>query len=170
MNTSQYIQATSRAYQLAPLCSPEAVIAWEELAKETKEHYDAISACVSILRTSNPEPYSSAYEMIRDIGSGLIKVSTANCEHPLWDEETNIQFRVVHDVIGHASTGAGFDFIGEYRAYEKHAEKTIHPLARLALFTEAVGQVCAALDLGGFIEQKCAILPSYLQWSYKEHH
>lgn len=108
--------------------------------------------------------------MLSDIANGRLLVSEANCEHPLWDRDENIRFRVVHDIIGHASTGAGFDFAGEFKAYEQHDAITKDPRARRALFTEAVGQVAYALDNDGFGEQKCAILPQWLLWAYKEHH
>ena len=164
MLTRDYISTIAQAYDSAPIVTPEAYDAWEALSNETAEHYHRISQCLSIGRTTNPNPYASSYDMLRDIAQGHIWVSTANSEHPLWTTEENVMFRVVHDIMGHGATGSGFDWTGENRAYANHLEHTVNPKARLALFTEAIGQVAFALDRGAFGVQKCALLPQWLQF------
>lgn len=163
-----YLKTVAKAYHEAPLVGGTAIKAWQILADETAEHYNRLAECLHIERTSEPEPYQSAYAMVADIAQGHILLSTANSAHPLWDLEANTRFRLVHDVIGHGTTGAGFDWAGERCAYFRQLEHTTHPLAKLALFTEVIGQAAYALDRGTFGTQKAAILPPYLQWTCQD--
>ncbi len=165
MLQADYIRSVADAYTDAPITCSEAPQAWRALALETTAMYERIELALDIQHSSLVNPYPTAYAMLADIAQGRLVVSVANCEHPLWSREENIRFRVVHDVVGHASTGGGFDWQGEVKAYTKHATHIISPKARLALFTEAVGQVAYQVTNGYFGPQKCAILPQYLLWS-----
>ena len=161
-----FLHEVAQAYADAPVLDLRADVlrAWRDLADETLTHAARLQACLEVRYTPNPEPYATAADMLRDIAQGRIVVSTANSTHPVWTLEENVAFRLVHDVVGHGTTGSGFDWDGECRAYDKHWTIVRSPWARWALFTEAVGQVAYALVNGGFTVQKVALLPTWMQW------
>lgn len=164
--TGSYLHDVAAAYAAAPVCHPVAVKAWEALARETMATAEALRRALDVTYTPHAEPYPDAYAMLSDIAHGRIVVSTAHCQHPVWSLEENVAFRLVHDVVGHGTTGSAFDWPGEWRAYEKHLTIVRDPHARHALFTEAVGQAAWAIVNGGYHGhvQKVALLPQYLQW------
>jgi hypothetical protein len=164
--STPFIHLVAEAYDKAPVCHPPDVRAWEALAAETMATADKLRACLAVSYTPKAEPYATAYDMLVDIARGRLVVSTAHCHHPVWTLEENAAFRLVHDVVGHGTTGSGFDWRGEWRAYEAHLAIVQSPLARHALFTEAVGQAAWAIVNGGYQGhvQKVALLPQYLQW------
>lgn len=168
MTPSTYQETVARAYDHAPTLSLGAVRAWRELADVTMAQYSALRSCITVVPVEMPEPYLDAVAMMRDIAQGRLFVSDVNHAHPVWSPEVNRAFRVVHDVVGHATTGAGFDWAGELRAWHKHESTIDSAWARAALFTEAVGQVAWALHpsygAGTFGRQKVATLPQWLQW------
>lgn len=168
MTPSDYMFEVARAYHRAPRFSMRDVAAWHILGEETMAHFDRVVVSIHVIPVTVSEPYPSADAMLADIAQGLIMVSDINHDHPVWTPEVNLAFRVVHDVIGHATTGSGFDWAGELRAWERH-ESTVESLdARRALFTEAVGQVAwmlhHAYGNGAFGDQKVTTLPQWLQW------
>lgn len=162
--TTTYIERVAQAYAQAPICHPGDVPAWRALADETMRTAEGLHRALSVSYTPKAEPYPTAYDMLVDIARGRIVVSTANSDHPVWSLDENVAFRLVHDVVGHGTTGGGFDWAGEWRAYEKHDSIIQSPLARHALFTEAVGQVAYALTYGGFTTQKVTLLPQWMLW------
>jgi hypothetical protein len=168
MNPITYMGEVAHAYDLAPTFHPNAIRAWRALADETMTQYHAVRGCIGVVFTDMPEPYLDARAMLADIAQGRLFVSDVNHNHPVWSPEVNRAFRVVHDVVGHGTTGAGFDWLGELRAWAKHEATVRDPFARAALFTEAVGQVAWALHpqygAGTFGVQKVATLPQWLQW------
>lgn len=139
--------------------------AWRELMAETMPVAERLTRAINVVYTPDPEPYPDSYAMLKDLGKGRIIISTAHCDHPVWSLEENCAFRLVHDVVGHGATGSGFDWLGEWQAYEKHLTIVQGVWARRALFTEAIGQVAYALVHGQFTAQKVALLPQWLQWS-----
>ena len=101
--------------------------------------------------------------------TGKLLVSKADAEHPVFDLETNVKFRAVHDYMTHIQPKipAGFtsakeqgSIHQELRAYNIHA-KTVPKAAMPALFTEVVGQVCTFYITGKFQEQKVCILDGF---------
>lgn len=159
-----FMQQVADAYAHAPDFHLPDVAAWRELAKETRRLAEPLYSCFRVQFTPHDEPYATAADMLRDIAQGRIVVSTVNSDHPVWSLTENCEFRLVHGVLGHGVTGAGFDWPGEWRAYEKHASLLRSPLARHALFTEAVGQVAYKLDRGAFTTQKVILLPQWMQY------
>jgi hypothetical protein len=167
MTEQEYLQEVSLAYALAPIVGPGAARAWQSLADHTMATYERLARALDVVPVATSEPYRTMVDMARDVGQGRILVSDVNHEHPLWTPEVNRAFRVVHDVVGHCTTGAGFDWRGELRAWAKHETLVECPHAKSALFCEAAGQVAYALDNGGeFGPQKCAILDQWLEWAY----
>jgi hypothetical protein len=161
-----YLRDVAAHYAAAPTHDKgiQATRAWRDLADETMATAARLRDTLDVRYTPDPEPYPTAYEMLRDIAQGRVVVSIANSLHPVWTLEENTAFRLVHDVVGHGATGSGFDWYGECRAYDKHWSIVVSPWARAALFTEAVGQVAYALVHGGFTVQKVALLPQWMQW------
>lgn len=161
-----YIERVADAYEHAPVFHRPDAPAWRALAHETMRIAEGLHRALTVSYTPKAEPYPTAYDMLRDIGQGRIVISTAHSAHPVWTPDENAAFRLVHDVVGHGTTGAGFDWAGEWRAYEKHLSVVRSPLARHALFTEAVGQAAWAIVHGGYGEhvQKVALLPQWMQW------
>jgi hypothetical protein len=164
MSNPTYLERVADAYRHAPVIVAGDIPAWKALAAQTMATAERIKGALDVRYTPAAEPYPTAYDMLRDIARGRIVVSTANSTHPVWTLEENVAFRLVHDVVGHGSTGSGFDWAGEWTAYEKHLSLLEGEGARHALFTEAVGQVAYALVYGGFTVQKVATLPQWMQW------
>jgi hypothetical protein len=164
-----FIEEVAAAYAMAPVNDPTAHKAWRVLADETMALARRLEGCLDVRYTPVPEPYPTAHDMLVDIARGCMVVSTANSDHPIWTLEENCAFRLVHDVLGHGTTGSGFDWRGEWVAYEKHCSVVQSPAAKWALFTEAVGQVAYAIVNRGFTSvhvQKVAFLPQWMQWDY----
>lgn len=158
------MQDIAAEYAAAPVYCPTALAGWRQLAVETLAHAERIERELEVSYTALAEPYLSAADMLADIARGRVTISVANSEHPVWTLRENCAFRLVHDVLGHGLTGSGFDWAGELSAYDRHYRLTRHPSARLALFTEAVGQVAYALTYGGFGPQKVAYLPTWMSY------
>jgi hypothetical protein len=101
--------------------------------------------------------------------TGILQVSTADSDHPVFDNETNMKFRAVHDYMTHiqpkkpagfTSSKAKGSIHQELRAYNIHA-KTVPRDGIPALFTEVVGQVCTFYVTGKFAEQKVCLLDGF---------
>lgn len=164
MARETHLEVVARAYDWAPVIIAGDVPAWKALALETVAMARKLESALDVRYTPKAEPYLMAYDMLADIAMGRIVLSTAYQAHPVWTPEENLAFRLVHDVVGHGTTGAGFDWKGEFTAFEKHLSIVQDPGARAALFTEAVGQVAYALVHGEFTVQKVALLPQWMQW------
>lgn len=150
-------------YDRLPEYDPNAEAAWHKLAEESKQHADMIRKNLDVQVVDDPEPYANADDMIKDIKHNRrFLVSQANSEHPVWSPEDNVNFRIVHDVLGHAATGGRFTWKGENDACATHHSFS-SPLARQALTTECLGQVGWASKNGGFGVQKVAVMPGLHQ-------
>lgn len=91
-----------QAYSKMPPFDQKAVPAWKALAAESRIQADAIRKQITVEVVDDPEPYQSAQEMCEDVHKNKhFSVSRANSEHPVWSVEDNINFRIVHDVLGH---------------------------------------------------------------------
>jgi len=108
-------------------------------------------------------PYVNDEELRRQVEeTGVLKVWRGGTTHPIWTKETNLQFRAIHDWMGHIqpSGSPSFGMQGEIAAYNAHLH-TIPPAARPAMFTEVIGQASYFINYGEFPEQKIAILPGF---------
>lgn len=133
--------------------------AWRELASVNQRLALWVKQRVAVDYTAGDSPYEDAAAMFTDIGRGRVVISRANNDHPLWTPEQNMEFRLVHDVIGHFGSKGGFDFTGERAACRAHA-KHLNSAAREALYTECIGQTAAAIEFGGYLEQAVGFLES----------
>lgn len=153
----------AQMYKELPHYDPGSVDAWRRLAQESKAHANFIKNNLRVDYTDDPEPYATAEEMLNDIKNNRhITISTANSEHPTWTPEQNADFRLVHDVFGHAATGGDFSWKGENQACSPH-HAISSPEAARALTTECLGQTGAAIHGGGFGPQKIGFLPIHNQ-------
>ncbi len=132
------------AYAQAPTFDARAITSWRALAEHSRILAARIRKRLVVVETSNPEPYATAGEMFGDIrNGGKLIVSTANSEHPLFSLVENVDFRLVHDYMGHYAAGSDFSWEGEVEACREHARDM--PIEALpALFTECLGQAAYA--------------------------
>lgn len=159
-------QALARTYDALPEHDTSANLAWEAFAHETLSQANVLRSLGITWQVVDSDPYANvAAEMFADLRNGhrRIKVlsSAVTGGHPLLSDTVNDTFRAVHDILGHAATGRGFDRHGEEAAFRAHA-RLYSPLARQALATETRGQNASMIDSGGvFSPQKVAVLPSW---------
>lgn len=154
-------EAIAKAYREMPVHDEKAVAAWKALAAESKVQADAIRNQISVEVVDDPEPYADAKEMCEDIHKNRqFKVSRANSDHPVWTEDDNVNFRIVHDVIGHCQSGGNFSWVGTNLAVAHHMP-LLTPLAREALFTEAIGQAAYFKHFKGFGQKKVGLLNQF---------
>ncbi len=143
---------------------PEVKAAYEAMAKETLDQYDAITAKGYKLEINNNEPYSSSEDMINDLRDNnrmkIFSTESGFGEKPITDKQreedirlkdsgrkdvngetllVNDVFRFVHDFFGHAKLGNSFGPIGEENAWRVHSEM-YSPEAKKAMTTETRGQ------------------------------
>lgn len=164
-NYQPYAKLVSDAYLARPLFEPEYAKSWKVLMQNLKVMYKRLQSHIKFEMTEE-DPYSSMEEMREDVkGKGVLKIYTGESHHPIWTPEENCIFRAVHDALGHLAgykkgKGHRFDLRGEIGVYNRQL-KVVSPDARDALFTELVGQVCAAIVTGKFQKQKICKLHGF---------
>lgn len=148
----------AREYLHAPTYTLEAVPAFKALARECTELAHKLrTIALTIIEVPESEPYPTAKAMFADLDSGNFKVSNLNSVHPQWTIAENIDFRIVHDILGHWMSSKGFNWQGELAAF-KSQRRWHSELACQALYTEIVGQTaCYSVDRV-FPEQKVILL------------
>lgn len=163
------------AYDALPLRSTERIVAlaWQAFEEETLSQARVLRAHKVHYNVVTTDPYANAGELFADLRrTGTIRVLSTRVTggHPILPNHVNDAFRAVHDILGHAATGRGFDRHGEEAAFQAHSV-LYSPLARLALATETRGQNASMLRAGGvFPPERIAVLPEWaraldaLQW------
>lgn len=173
-----YQRLVAARYTLAPSYDPAALPAFKDLIRKFSRQFGFLQSQFTYEPVSG-DPYKSSKHLSREIrkqqAAGVrrpvVKVLAAEPGpedeadrqgHPLFDNEFNVQFRWVHDVIAHHYGGHPFTARGEYAAYNRHL-KTLGPRtpAAAALFTEVVGQTSCFYVYGGYTDQKAVILPDF---------
>jgi hypothetical protein len=135
---------------------------WCALAAYTEHMFKQILTRIRVEFVPT-DVYGGNYQaMVNDIERNRrLQVWTGESQHGVWTPEQNWQFRAVHDYMIHFSGEHSFTLRGEMSAYNRHV-KTAPPAARIALFTEVVGQVCTYFFLGKrFPPQKIAQLHGF---------
>ena len=126
---------------------------------------DARHRAVRVVFTRCAQPYESDEELILAVrANGTLEMTSAAAAgerlHPLFDCEIGgafDRFRAVHDLIGHAWCGYGFDLDDECAAWR--AQDRLHSrLARFALATELYGVNAARNILGAAPELRALLL------------
>lgn len=157
------MEVIARAYNRAPALDTSAMPLWREVIDLVWRQATELRARLLVIETTKQMPYTNAEAMFHAIDSGVIRISTANCDHPVWTPQENVAFRLTHDVLGHYSAArnglvADFSWEGEVNACRDHQRHFSRGLCRRALFTEVIGQAAYALTYGEFSVQKVAFL------------
>lgn len=159
-----YGKLVADAYEKAPAFESSAVSAFKSLKPFVDNMFEKISSRVDI-KFVQDDPYQNDKDMKDQVKkTGLLKIWSGGTTHPIFDPETNLKFRAVHDYMAHIqsnkSFGTDFTLKGEIQAYNTHI-KTVPPQGVPALFTEVIGQASFFINKGYFPEQKIAILSDF---------
>ena len=157
------------AYDAMPesdLDNPTTKQAYEELAAEVREQFNALPVKVTLVY-SKDEPYANSTEMRRDVldnnhlnvyatrdADGVLQFGSNDVDysnHPMLEETdardsngsvmlVNDMFRAVHDYYAHTMSTVSFGPVGEEAAWKNHMSMMRSPLAAWALTTETRGQ------------------------------
>jgi hypothetical protein len=153
-----------------PRRDPLIEAAYAQLATEADRLFRRVTSpdrpdAVRVVFTSCPTPYRDARELIGSVTNDrtlevTIPSTAATRRHPLMDSAPRgayDRFRAVHDIVGHARSGLGFDRDGEFAAWLTQ-ERLHTPLARRALAAELHGQHSVCWTTGQFAEPKAILL------------
>jgi len=156
----KYCQLVAEAYAKAPKFDPAAASHFEAMKPFIDKMFKRIQGVVDV-QFVEEHPYANAEELRQDVQqNGVLKISTLDAEHDIFDPETNAKFRAIHDYMSHIQRSTEFDAKGEIASYNAHLQ-TMPPKSHPALFTEVVGQACSFIVNGEFPEQKIALLPGF---------
>lgn len=92
--------------------------------------------------------------------TGVIRISRDH-NRSLFDPRINLLFRAVHD-SDHLYLGADFTLFGEILACKRFISRCRCRKTQQLLFSEIVGQACAAVYFGAFLPQKFVPFPPSL--------
>ena len=148
----------------------QVIEAYRQLQAETDHIFtlltrDSRYGAVRVVFTRCAQPYESDEELILAVrANGTLEITSAAAAgerlHPLFDCEIGgafDRFRAVHDLIGHAWCGYGFDLDDECAAWS--AQDRLHRgLARFALATELYGVNAARAIVGDAPDLKALLL------------
>jgi len=159
-----YGKLVAEAYGSAPEFDPDAAQSFQAIGPFIEKMFKRIQSKVDV-EFVNEDPYTDDEHMRQEVArTGVLKIWQGGTTHPVFEPETNLKLRAVHDYMAHIQSsgflGTGFDMKGEVRAYNSHLH-TLPPIAAPALFTEVVGQAAFFLNNGYFPEQKIAFLPGF---------
>ena len=96
------------------------------------------------------EPYGDAADLsadLRERRAMQLRAACADVPHPFLADEAVDRLRIVHDVLGHAALGVGFDLQSEWAAW-LFCAALFSPAARPAAFCELAGAVTAFVHTG----------------------
>ena len=156
----KYCQLVAEAYAAAPSYEESAVASFEAMKPFVDKMFARIEGVIDV-HFVEEHPYENADELRQDVKrNGVLKISTLDAEHDVFDERTNAKFRAIHDFMSHIQRNTEFDAKGEIASYNAHLQ-TMPPKSYPALFTEVVGQACSFIVNGKFPEQKVALLPGF---------
>jgi hypothetical protein len=141
------------------------------MADETGRQFDLLTAPVSKgglgvdVNITDVDPYAvhtkeGLAQLVNDLENRKLSALSTKTTggHPLFTNDENDQFRLVHDAFGHGATGRGFDAHGEEAAYRSHA--LMYPEeARRAVASETRAQNAFVNKFGRFSDQKLVLLP-----------
>jgi hypothetical protein len=116
------------------------------------------------LVTEPDEPYAHATELCSELRrrrTMTLRAASADPRHPLLADAVVDGLRIVHDVLGHAALGLGFDLQSEYAAW-LYCRPLFSPTARPAAFCELVGAVTAHVLTGTKPVLRAALAPAGL--------
>ncbi len=156
----KYCELVAEAYATAPAYEERAASHFAAMKPFIDKMFTRIEGVIDV-HFVEEHPYENADELRRDvIKNGVLKISTLDAEHEIFDPTTNAKFRAIHDFMSHIQRATEFDAKGEIASYNAHLQ-TMPPKSHPALFTEVVGQACSFIVNGQFPEQKIALLPGF---------
>ena len=156
----KYCELVAAAYQSAPRFDPAAVASFEAMTPFVEKMFKRIESVVDV-QFVEEHPYENAEELRQDVQqNGVLRISTLDAAHDVFDPATNAKFRAIHDFMSHIQRNTNFDAKGEIASYNAHLQ-TMPPKSYPALFTEVVGQACTSIVTGAFPEQKIALLSGF---------
>lgn len=152
----EYTGLVAQAYKARPIFEAEYTDSWAALIESFARMFPQIKSKFNV-QWVEENPYGSAEEMKREVDrTKVLKIwKGLSDQHAMFTEEQNWIFRAIHDLLTHIYRGISFGLRGELKAYNTHV-KLVPPAARLALYTEVVGQVAYAEIFGDFGVQKIA--------------
>ncbi len=171
----------SRAYdqlQSAP-DDPQVQGAYRQFVSETALQARELKKAGYSWEFTDKDPYANSAEMLQDLHDNKhIKVlrTQPGQGHPLLSNDENNEFRAVHDILGHGSTGASFGPRGEEQAYRNHSA-LYSPASQRVLATETRGQNSwfnygphsgLPVKERPFAQQKAALFPAHLTGDYPD--
>jgi GNAT superfamily N-acetyltransferase len=146
----------SEEYRDLPVLDRRAVGLWEQLGAIVNDQAAKLRQAWTI-QVVDYDPYETSAEMFADMDQHVYKVCTLHSHHPVWDTDTNVNFRIAHDIQGHFAARSDFSFYGEVQAYRAQCE-TIPESLWTVLFTEVVAQSAYANVHHLFGEQKVGLV------------
>jgi hypothetical protein len=141
--------------------------AYQQLVEESDRLFRLLT--VDVVFTMSAHPYDSAAELIESVRRDqVLEVTSVAWErdrpHPVMGCDVGGEydrFRAVHDVLGHAHLGVGFDRDGEYATW-RFQERFHSPLARRALATELHAEHSVRWTTGELPEHKAVLLEEWV--------
>lgn len=163
------LEPIAQAYAKAPTFDAAAAGAWAELAADNMARAQALQQQLQVEVVDEPDPYPSPQKLWEDVEKHKkIKVTRANADHPLWNEDQVLAHRLVHDVLGHAAAGGDFGWTGENLATAAHMPY-LSPSAQAALFSECIGQAAYRNYYRGHGPRKITFLNEFLNPAQEEN-
>jgi hypothetical protein len=147
---------------------PLVVRAYDLLEEQTDRMFAALTdGCgpyrLTVVATGHVVPYDDAAQLSESVlAYRTLEVTMAEADrtHPRLGGEAGggyFRFRAVHDIVGHAATGFGFDPDGEYSAWLVQRD-LFTGLGRWAAATELHGEISTLWTTGQFAEHKAILL------------
>lgn len=138
---------------------------WSEAGEWFKARAAALATAVDITRIETGQPYANGDEQIADLDAGRFTVTAEHSEHPVWGVDTNVAFRICHDIDGHYAARSGFDVLGELQAFRAQAFVTPQRFLPV-LFCESLLQLASTVVNGEFPPQRIVQVPLATAWAY----
>jgi hypothetical protein len=146
------------AWFAGPSYAPAQAIgdAYDALERETRALHAEIRSALGVrVRYTHgaADPYDNAAALCADLRTNrtmMLRTAALDTPHPRLDSSrdgTLDRLRIVHDVLGHAALGLGFDVQSEYATWLQ-CRLLFSPRARAAAFTELVGAVTTYVATG----------------------
>ena len=151
------MEVISAEYRDLQVLDPDVEDLWIQLGLLCEDGMDQLKRAGWDIRVQFEDPYQTAAEMHADLAQKIYKVTTQHSHHPVWDVDTNVAFRVCHDILGHGEVHSDFSFMGEVLAYRsqcRYIPENLWPV----LFTEVVAQSAYANVHHLFGEQKVGLI------------
>ena len=147
----------ARQYDKAPVePSRRARALWTKAGEYFVARAETLGERFDIWRWETGQPYDNGAEQLADLDKGRFIVTAEHSEHPIWDVDTNVAFRICHDIDGHYAARSGFDLLGEVEAYT--CQTLITPAVfEPVLWSESILQLASTLVNGSFPVQKAVL-------------